>query len=508
MAKIILILGDQLNLNIAALKNCDKKNDIILMCEVIEECTTPKHHKKKIVFILSAMRHFAAELEKQGFNLCYVKLDDKNNSGSFQSELLRISKQYNLSNITVTHPSEYRVLQDLKTVAQEHNLKMEILDDDRFLCDIAEFKEFCANKKTIMMEYFYRQMRLKYQILVTSDNKPVGGKWNYDAQNRKPPKSGLKIPNHYQAKPDKITQEVMELVAEKFADHFGDIEPFYLAVDRAEALLIFQDFVNNRLHNFGHYQDAMIENEDFMFHSHISFYLNIGLLLPLELIQLVAVEYEKGKVALNSAEGFIRQILGWREYVRGIYWLKMPQYKELNFLHAKRKLPKFYWDGETKMNCMKESIRNTKQNSYAHHIQRLMVLGNFALISSIDPKEVNEWYFIVYSDAYEWVELPNVSGMILFADGGFLGSKPYAASGSYINKMSNYCKNCIYDVKEKNGEKACPFNYLYWNFLLENKDILGKNHRMMMIYRVLEKFTDNKIKEIKDDSQKFFKSIA
>jgi deoxyribodipyrimidine photolyase-related protein len=251
----------------------------------------------------------------------------------------------------------------------------------------------------------------------------------------------------------------------------------------------------------------MIENEDFMFHSHIGFYLNNGLLEPLEVIKLVEKEYKKGKVNINSAEGFIRQILGWREYIRGIYWLKMPKYKDLNFLNAKNNLPEFYWNGNTKMNCIKECIRNTKQNSYAHHIQRLMILGNFALITAIDPSKLNEWYLIVYSDAYEWVELPNVSGMVLFADGGILATKPYAASGSYINKMSNYCKKCSYKVNEKNGKDACPFNYLYWNFLLKNKSSLCNNRRMSMIYRVLEKFNEDKIADITNDSQNFLNQI-
>ena len=301
---------------------------------------------------------------------------------------------------------------------------------------------------------------------------------------------------------------VITLVENFCGDHFGDIEPFYFAVNSNQAMNSFKKFINERLENFGTYQDAMIEDEDFMFHSHIGFYLNNGLLEPLKLIKLVEKEYKKGKVNINSAEGFIRQILGWREYVRGIYWLKMPQYKELNFLGAKNKLREFYWSGKTKMNCVKESIRNTKQNSYAHHIQRLMVLGNFALIAGIDPHEVNEWYLIVYADAYEWVELPNVSGMILFADGGVLATKPYAASGSYINKMSNYCKNCHYNVKEKSGKNACPFNYLYWNFLIENYTTLKNNHRMAMIYRILESFTKEKINNIKDDSKKFLNSIC
>jgi len=505
MSSIIAILGDQLNLNISSLKNCDKEKDIILMCEVLEECNTPRHHKKKIAFILSSMRHFADELKKSGFNILYVKLDDEDNTHSFKSEILRFCKRYNVNKVKITNPGEYRVLQNLNFLKQE-NINLQIIEDDRFLCSIDEFKDFAKGKKSILMESFYRKMRVKYGILMDGD-KPVGGKWNYDLENRKPPKKDLRIPDHYRNQPDQITKTVMDLVNKKFSNHFGDIEPFYFAVNSNQAMSAFKKFINERLENFGTYQDAMIEDEDFMFHSHIGFYLNNGLLEPLEVIKLVEEEYKKGKVNINSAEGFIRQILGWREYIRGIYWLKMPEYKKLNFLNAKNKLPEFYWSGKTKMNCVKECVRNTKQNSYAHHIQRLMVLGNFALIAGIDPHKVNEWYLIVYADAYEWVELPNVSGMVLFADGGILATKPYAASGSYINKMSNYCKNCSYKVKEKNGEEACPFNYLYWNFLLENKSVLSKNHRMAMVYRVLEKFDKEKIENIKNDSQKFLNQI-
>ena len=505
MSSIIAILGDQLNHNISSLKNCDKDKDIILMCEIFEECTEPKHHKKKIAFILSCMRHFACELQKSGFNVSYVKLDDSQNSHSFKSEILRFSQKLQINKVKITHPGEYRVLQSLNSLKEE-NIDLQILEDDRFLCSKDEFQNFAKSKKSLLMESFYRTMRVKYNILM-DHNKPIGGRWNYDAENRKPPKNGLKIPDHYQSPPDEITKSVIDLVNKKFFDHFGDIEPFYFAINRSQAIQSFKQFINDRLENFGTYQDAMIQDEDFMFHSHLGFYLNNGLLEPLEVIKSVEEEYKKGRISINAAEGFIRQVLGWREYVRGVYWLKMPEYKELNFFGAKNKLPEFYWSGNTKMNCVKQCVRSTKHNSYAHHIQRLMVLGNFALIAGLDPKAVNEWYLIVYADAYEWVELPNVSGMVLFADGGILATKPYAASGSYINKMSNYCKNCSYLVKEKNGANACPFNYLYWNFLIENKAALSKNHRMTIIYRVLEKFDKEKIKNIKNDSRIFLESL-
>jgi deoxyribodipyrimidine photolyase-related protein len=338
-------------------------------------------------------------------------------------------------------------------------------------------------------------------------DQPLGGQWNYDAENRKPPKQGLVVPAPFTAKIDDISHEVLSLIAERFDDHFGDLEPFYFAVTRDQALQVLDQFIDQRFSHFGDYQDAMIEGEPWMYHSHISFYLNCGLLLPLECVQAAEKAYQQGKVELNAVEGFIRQIIGWREYVRGIYWLKMPEYGAENFLQANRHLPDFYWTADTKMNCLRQCVSETKQHAYAHHIQRLMVLGNFALLTGIDPKYVNEWFLIVYADAYEWVELPNVSGMILFADGGYLASKPYAAGGNYINKMSDYCKNCSYKVSKKNGSDACPFNYLYWDFLDRNRSKLQSNHRIAMMYKTFDRMSDDKKAAIRDDSQIFLRSI-
>ena len=290
-------------------------------------------------------------------------------------------------------------------------------------------------------------------------------------------------------------------------NHFGDLEPFYFAVTRQQALSALQQFISQRLHNFGDYQDAMLQDEPWMFHSHLSFYLNCGLLLPMECVRAAEQAYYDDLAPLNAVEGFVRQIIGWREYVRGIYWLKMPAYASANALGAKRPLPPLFWTGDTPMNCLKQCVKETRQHAYAHHIQRLMVLGNFALLAGLDPDAVNEWYTIVYADAYQWVELPNVTGMILFADGGVVSSKPYAASGAYINKMSNYCKGCRYQVSKKNGPDACPFNYLYWDFLLRNRQQLRSNHRLGMIYKTLERMSQEKIQAITDDSQAFFNAL-
>jgi len=506
MKKLRLILGDQLSRDISSLKGCVPSDDIILMCEVWDEATYVKHHKKKIAFLFSAMRHFAEELKQLGYNVLYTKLDHEENAGSFKGEVRRALAQHKIDRIVVTYPGEYRVLEDMRGWENDFKIPLEIRPDDRFLCSPEEFADWAQGRQQLRMEYFYREMRKKYSLLMDGDE-PEGGQWNYDAENRKPPKEGLNIPAPYNNKADDITDEVISLVAARFGDHFGDIEPFYFAVTRDQALQALHLFIEKRLTNFGDYQDAMIEGEPWMFHSHISFYINCGLLLPLECVRAAEDAYRKGRVPLNAAEGFIRQIIGWREYVRGIYWLKMPDYAKENFFENTRKLPEFYWTAHTKMNCLRQCVLETKQNAYAHHIQRLMVLGNFALIAGIDPAHVNEWFLIVYADAYEWVELPNVSGMILFADGGYLASKPYAAGGSYLNKMSDYCKNCSYKVSKKNGADACPFNYLYWDFLSRNRDKLKSNHRIGMMYKTYDGMGEDKQNAIRDDSSRFFKAL-
>lgn len=506
MSTLRFILGDQLSLSISSLVGCNKSKDIILMTEVWNEATYVKHHKKKIAYLFSSMRHFAEELKYKGFKVEYIKLDDPNNTGFYIDEIRRALKRNQFDRIVITHPSDYRVLLELKKSEDNFIVPIEIIPDNRFLCSMKDFKDWASDRKQLRMEYFYREMRKKYSILMEL-GKPVGGKWNFDSENRKSPDDGLCVPKPYLNNLDSITQDVIKMVANIFSNHFGDLEPFYFAVNRDQALLSLNLFLEQRLSKFGDYQDAMIEGEPWMYHSHISVYLNSGLLLPLECVKHAEEVYNQGLAPLNSVEGFIRQIIGWREYVRGIYWLKMPKYAESNFLNAKRKLPNFYWTGNTKMNCLHQCVVETRANAYAHHIQRLMVLGNFALLAGIDPIEVNEWFLIVYADAYEWVELPNVSGMVLFADGGYLASKPYAAGGSYIKKMSNYCTNCSYMVSKKNGKDACPFNYLYWNFLAKNYEKLKDNHRMGMMYQLFNKMNMEKQKAIQDDSKSFLKKI-
>ena len=507
MSTLRVILGDQLSQNLSSLRDANKHSDIIFMCEVAEEATYVKHHKKKIAFLFSAMRHFAQSLENEGYNVRYTKLDDPQNAGSFKGEVARAIKAHHPEKIVVTHPGEYRVLEDIRSWQDEFSVPVEICEDDRFLATLNGFAEWAKGRKELRMEFFYREMRKKHNILMDGDI-PVGGKWNYDAENRKPPKEGLNIPQPFSAPEDAITKEVKKLVSSKFESHFGDIDPFYFAVTRQDALKALESFMTYRLANFGDYQDAMIEGEPWMYHSHISFYLNCGLLEPMEVIHKAEQAYKNNNIPLNAVEGFIRQILGWREYIRGFYWHFMPDLAHKNALNAQRKLPDFYWTAKTDMNCLKQCVTETKQNAYAHHIQRLMVLGNFALLAGIDPKEVNEWYLIVYADAYEWVEMPNVSSMILYADGGKLASKPYAASGAYINRMSDYCKNCRFNPKEKTSENACPFNALYWDFLARNKDKLKGNPRMGMMYKNLERMAEDDFQNLRQKAHTFLEELA
>ncbi len=496
MKKLRFIFGDQLSHSISSLTDMDKE-DIIFLCEAMEEASYVKHHPKKIAFLFASMRHFAAELESKGYQVHYVKLMDPSNTGNLTKEILRISHNLKVKQIIVTEPSEYRLKTMVDSWGPLLDVPVEIRTDDRFLCTISDFKDWADGKKQLKMEYFYREMRKKYQILMESKNSPIGGQWNYDKENRKPPIKNLKSPKRISHKKSLILKEVLKMVNEKFSNHFGMLEPFYYAVTREQALIELYDFIHRILPNFGDYQDAMVKGEAYLNHSLLSSYINAGLLLPLEICQLADNAYKTGKVPLNSAEGFIRQILGWREYIRGIYWLKMPQYADLNYFNAKTPLPDFYWGAKTNMNCIAEAVSHTKEHAYSHHIQRLMVTGNFALIAGLDVKEVQEWYLAVYSDAYEWVEMPNTLGMALFADGGIVGSKPYAASGKYIHKMSNFCDNCFYKPNDMLDEKACPFNALYWDFLARNRDKLEHNQRLPYVYSAWNKFSIEKQNAIK-----------
>ena len=486
MKTLVLVLGDQLSRDLASLDGFDPARDVVLMVEVAEETTYVRHHRQKIAFILSAMRHFAEALRLEGLQVDYVRLDDPGNSGSFTGELTRAVLRHAPDRVVVTEPGEWRVRRMMDDWPQQLGLPVVIREDDRFLCSRSDFRAWADGRKSYRMEFFYREMRRRTGLLMEGDD-PAGGRWNFDAENRKRLPPGTRPPERLRFEPDAVTEEVIALVAARFQDHFGDLDGFNWAVTREDALAALALFVERALPRFGDYQDAMAQDEPFLFHALISPYLNAGLLLPREVCLAAERAWRVGTAPLNAVEGFIRQILGWREYVRGIYWLEMPAYAQTNRLGADRPLPWFYWSGETAMNCLACAIDDTRRHAYAHHIQRLMVTGNFALLAGVRPAEIEEWYLAVYADAYEWVELPNVHGMVMFADGGLLASKPYAASGAYIDRMSNYCEACVYDPAIKTGEGACPFNLLYWHFLSENRAALQHNPRMAMPYRTLDR---------------------
>jgi len=498
---LILILGDQLSLSMSSLKQGDKAGDVVLMAEVMEEASYVPHHKKKIAFVFSAMRHFAEELRASGWTVDYVKLDDPDNTGALTGEVTRATQRHGLNHVVATEPGEWRLLEAMRGWSN-----ITLRDDDRFLADRARFTGWAEGRTMLRMEHFYRLMRRKTGLLMDG-NDPAGGTWNLDAENRAKAAPDLLMPAPLHFAPDAITLEVLDLVAARFPDHFGDLEPFWFATTRAEAEAAFAHFLRHALPQFGTYQDAMLAGQKFLYHAVVSPYLNAGLLDPLAMCRAVEEEWRAGRVPLNSAEGFIRQIIGWREYVRAIYWWKMPDYAQVNALEAHRPLPSFYWTAKTEMACVRACVTQTREEAYAHHIQRLMVTGNFALLAGVDPHALHEWYLAVYADAYEWVELPNTIGMSQFADGGLLASKPYVASGAYIDRMSDYCGSCRYAVKAKEGPDACPFNLLFWDFVARHKDRLARNPRMAQMVRTWDKFDASKQETLRREAGAFLDTL-
>lgn len=489
MAKLRFILGDHLSHTVAALQDIDPQTDIVLMAEVGSESTIVGFHKQKLVFIYAAMRHFAQQLMAEGITVDYVRLDEPGNTQNLEGELARALARHSVDEVVVTEPGAWRVRDMMNGWADRLGKTVDIREDDRFICSHDRFASWASDRKTLRMEFFYREMRRDTGLLMHGDT-PEGGQWNFDVDNRQSLPAYYQPPCRLRFEPDADTQEVIALVRERYPLNFGDLEPFEWAVTRESALQALDHFVAEALPNFGTYQDAMKTGEPFLHHGLVSPYLNVGLLTPTEVCAAAEHAYFEGTAPLNAVEGFIRQIIGWREYIRGVYWLKMPHYAATNELDAHRDLPWFYWSGNTRMNCMAQAIGDTSRHAYAHHIQRLMVTGNFALLAGIKPAQIEAWYLAVYIDAFDWVELPNVHGMVMFADGGLLASKPYAASGAYINRMSDYCQGCFYSPKIKEGERACPFTLLYWNFLIENRQKLGGNRRLAMPYRNLDRMDD------------------
>ncbi len=495
-----LVLGDQVSDALSALDGLDLQNDIVLRAEVMGEATYVGHHKQKIALVFAAMRSHAARLTARGICVRYVRIDDPQNTHSIAGELARAVSETSCARVVITECGEWRLAQALKAFSEDAKVPVEFRPDRRFICSTARFASWAKDRRQLRMEFFYREMRRETGLLMDGAE-PAGGQWNLDAENRKGLPRGVRPPARARTEPNAITREAMADVARLFPDHFGDLEGFGwpTTVDEAEAAL--DDFLTNILPAFGDWQDAMALGEPWMWHGLISASLNIGLLDPLETCRKAEAVYREGRAPLNAVEGFIRQILGWREFVRGIYGLKMPDYGRINALDADRKLPEFFWSGQTDMACVADAVRSTRATAYAHHIQRLMVTGNLAMLLGVHPDAVDDWYLSVFIDAYEWVEMPNTRGMATFADGGIVGSKPYAASGAYINRMSNACGGCRYDVKAKAGDKACPFNRLYWGFLERNRAHLGGNIRLAMSYRTLDGFGEARRQDLLADAE-------
>jgi len=485
---LIIVFGDQLNRDASVFDGFDIKQDAVWMAEVAHEAEHVWTHKQRIALFLSGMRHFRDRLLKESIRVEYTQLDDRKQTNKLLERLGIDLRALRPERVLVTQPGEWRVLKGLQKVCQAEGIELEVRDDGYFYTTQADFEEHAEGRKSLRMEFFYREQRKRFGILM-EDGKPTGGDWNYDKANRGSfGKKGPDSPNTGPGfEPDAVTREVLELVEDRFSKHPGSLESFAWAVTPEQAQEALDSFIEERLPDFGKYQDAMWTNEPWLYHSLISTSLNLKLLDPRTAVDAAEQAYADGKAPLAAVEGFIRQILGWREYVRNIYWMHMPEYVERNHMGAKEPLPDFYWTGETEYTCLQQAVGQTLEHGYAHHIQRLMVTGLYALLLGVDPKKLHEWYLAVYVDAVEWVELPNTLGMSQYADGGLMASKPYVATGKYIQRMSNYCASCPKDPSKRTGPDACPFTTLYWDYLIRHQDELSSNQRMGLQLRNLSR---------------------
>ena len=494
LRNLVLVLGDQLDLDASAFDGFEADRDVVWMAEVDEESTHVTSSQPRIAIFLAAMRHCAVALQAAGRPLHYVRLDAPDNRGSLAAQLQADIERLRPDALVMTAPGDWRVLQAIRALAQALGLPLEVREDRHFLVSVREFAAHARGRKSLRMEYFYREQRKRLGILMQPDDAgaPLGGQWNFDADNREafPATGPGALPPRSTVEPDAITREVIALVQTRFAHHPGRLAGFAWPVTRAQALQALADFVRARLPLFGRYQDAMWPGEPWLYHAHLSAALNLKLLNPREVVAAAVAAHSAGHAPLASVEGFVRQIIGWREYVRGIYWTQMPGYLELNTLGADQDLPAWYWTGATDMACLRDAIGQTLTHGYANHIQRLMVTGLFALMLGVAPRQVHAWYLAVYVDAVEWVELPNTLGMSQYADGGLMGSKPYIATGKYIERMSPHCKGCRYDPALRSGAQACPFTTLYWDFLARHETAMAKNPRMSLQVKNLARMTD------------------
>lgn len=495
--KTLWVFGNQLSINSEGFSKIDREEDVILLIEAKSRALWKNYHKNKLVLIFSAMRHFCDELRHQGYRVDYRQVE------SFQEGWDQHKQAYQPSEVMLHLPTDWMMRQLLlkwRNKQKTEGLTVSFLEEPFFLVKAHDWTTLLPANKTWKLDSVYRKLRKQFLILMENE-KPIGGKWSYDSENRKPPKQGLSFVEPLFFSPDEQTKEVIDYVNKAFSENPGTTDQFNLPVTRQEASEALSHFIQMRLATFGDYQDAMLEGEPYMSHSLISSALNIGLLTPLEVIHQAEEAFHNGWASIAATEGFIRQILGWREYVRGIYLRAMPEYKDVNFFHHERKLPQLYWDGNTKMNCLHQTVTEVVTYGYSHHIQRLMVLGNFANLAQVNPQDVSNWFNTMYTDAHDWVVLPNVLGMALYADGGSMSTKPYISSGQYINKMSNYCKGCHYDVKQRVGEYACPYNALYWHFLMTHEEVLSINPRMRMMYTLLDKMSSEEKLKISNQAK-------
>ena len=505
MKKLRLLLGDQLNINHSWFHRSDDEY-IYLMMEIKDETNYVLHHVQKLLAIFSAMRSFARQLKGKDHNIIYIKIDDKDNEHSFEKNIKNIINNHNVDIFQYQQPDEYRLDLLFKNLQSTLDIEVESFCSEHFLTSRDHVKDLFKDKKQWRMEEFYRHMRKKYSILL-EDDKPIGGKWNYDADNRKRWNGEPKASTDF--RPSHNHEELLHVINNENINYFGEdhAADFRWPINRDESLALLEKFIEIDLCNFGNFQDAMDDENWRLFHSFLSFSLNTKMLNPLEVITRAEEAFHENKAPLSAVEGFIRQILGWREYIRGVYWSQMPGYENNNFFNHNKDIPKWYWTGKTKMRCLSKSISQSLENSYAHHIQRLMIIGNFSLLAGIDPKHIHHWYLGIYIDAFEWVELPNTLGMSQYADGGVLATKPYVSSAAYINKMSNYCSKCSYNFKEKFGPDACPFNSLYWNFFDRHQDKLSKNPRLGIVNSQLRKMDENQKKEINKTANDYLDNI-
>ncbi len=502
--RLLIVFGDQLDKSAPALTGLDREQDAVLMVEVEDEARRGPSHKQRVVMFLAAMRHFASTLQDDGYRVEYVTLDHADNTQSFQSEIERVGRKVEAEQLVATQPGEWRVLDAVAAAADTLGVPHEVLPDEHFFTALEDFDRWAEGRSRLTMEYFYREQRKRLGILVDDDGKPEGGDWNYDSENRESFDSAPDVRAPYTPRPDDITLEVCELVERRLSDLPGKLEPdeFRWPVTPTTARRALDDFIEHRLGRFGTYEDAMWSGEPVLYHSMLSAALNLKLLDPRDCVEAAVKAYENGDAPLNSVEGFVRQLIGWREFIRGVYWREGRDYRDRNGLRQYGELPEFFWNAETEMACLADCLRPVVDSAYSHHIPRLMVIGNFAMTAGIQPRAIGDWFYGMYTDAVDWVTTPNTIGMAMHADHAVVGTKPYAASGKYVKRMGNYCSSCRYDVNERSGPDACPFNVFYWDFLRRNRDRFEDNNRMAMMLKNLDRMADDEAEAITRDARR------